>query len=157
MTNFAALGFIDPFDLIGSLPRRMGLFKAGVLSIRTDSTNALDLDTLNKWPELKRAIAHIKHPGGVEVEFGEIFLQLFPPDYACLWSPPETGAYWERFSRLVMSLRTNPLFVHHSGAETQHLPPGVVTWINQLTWTSAINMGETQAIVLVTDVAKKEA
>lgn len=164
--NFAPLAYLDPFELVASLPRRMGLFKDGMTPIRGPRAGADDPDDdtayrqlldVNKWPELKSAIAKIKRGDGRGgVEFGRIFLQLLPANAARPWSPPETGAYAERFNRLVVALRTNPGCVHHSGAEALHLAHGVVTWINQRTWTSAINVGETAAILLVVDTRRKD-
>lgn len=170
MPNIVGLAYLDTFELAASLPRRMGPFKDGALPIRGPRAGADDPDDdvayvahmtptqMNKWPELKSAIARIKRIGDQAggVEFGRIFLELMPAGIARPWEPPATG-YFERFNRLAVALRTNPGVVHYSGVESLHLAHGVVTWINQRAWRSAINIGETSAILLVVDTKVKEA
>ncbi len=170
--NFLTVGFIDPFELSASLPRRMGLFKDGVLMVRGPRAGADDPDDdvaykqlldVNKWPELKSMLAKIKRIGDSQggIEFGRIYLELLQPykppvDFCALWMPPGDG-YAERFNRLWMPLRTNPSVMHYSGIESAHLQHGVVTWINRRTPTSAINLGETVAVFLIVDtkIARK--
>ena len=167
MPNIVALAFIDPHELIASLPRRVGLFKNGLLPIRGPRAGADDPDDdaafrqlakIDGWPELKSAIAKLKRIGDQTggIEFGRIYLEILPPGAARPWEPPRSG-YYERFNRLTVALRTNPGVAHFSGTESAHLAHGVVTWINQRTWTSDINIGETQAVVLVVDSRRKEA
>lgn len=167
MANFLPLAFLDPHELAASLPRRMGLFKGGLLPIRGPRAGADDPDDdvayrqlldVGKWPELKSMLARIKRIGEQQggIEFGRIFMELLPASKTPEWRPPAAG-YFERFNRLVMPLRTNPAVVHYSGTESLHLAHGIVTWVNQRAWTSAINLGETNAVLLVVDTRRKEA
>ena len=164
--NFAPLAFVDPFELAASLPKRMGLFRDGVIAIRGPRAGADDPDDdvtyrqlldVGKWAELKSMLAKIKRvgEGAGGIEFGRIYLQLLPPGHPVEWQPPLSG-YFERFNRLCMALRTNPTTMHYSGTEHAHLAHGIVTWINMRTWTSAINLGETAAVFLVVDTRRRE-
>ncbi len=167
MANIVPLAYIDPHELIASLPRRAGLFKAGELWVRGPRAGADDPDDdatyrqltdVRKWPELQSLIARIKRVGDQTggVEFGRIYLEMIPPGTWPAGVPAASGDYWERYNRLIVALRTNPAVMHYSGIESAHLGHGLVTWINQRAWTCAFNIGETAAIMLVVDTRRKE-
>lgn len=165
--NFLPLSFLDPFELIASLPKRMGLFQAGeprMLPIRTSKATSDPGDAaayrtgdLAKWPEMKAILGQIERAGEQQggVEFGHIRMDLLTAGKCLPWELSDTP-YLARFNRLVMALRTNPGVMHYSGVEAMHLVPGWVVWVNQRTWRSTVNMGETSAIHLIIDTRRKE-
>lgn len=166
MNNFAPLAFLDPFDLIASLPRRMGLFQSGepkILPIRgprpgadPEDVEAYRTGDLGKWPEMKAIKSQIERVGEQRggIEFGRIRIELLPPDVRLPWERDESP-YAARFNRLAMALRTSPGVVHIAGTEAMHLPLGVVTWVNQRAWRSTVNLGEWSCIHLVVDTRSK--
>jgi hypothetical protein len=155
--NFLPLAFIDPFDLIASLPRRMGLFKEGRINIRWGLDPNFHQADLAKWPDLQSVLNQIERFGEQQggIEFGRIHIELLNPDTCLPWERDDSP-YAERFNRLVLALRTNPGVMHYSGTESLHLVPGVVTWANQRAWHSMVNLGETNAIHLIVDTRKRD-
>jgi hypothetical protein len=163
MNQFAPLAFLDPFDLISSLPRRMGLFKIGsddpedhrkMLFIRTQRgvDEYRNVGDLGKWPELKAIVSQIERVGEQQggVEFGRIFLELLPAGVCLPWQSEDTP-YFARFNRTIMRLRVNPGAALYYGVETLQPPPGLIVMVNQRTPHCQINIGETSAISLVID------
>jgi len=163
--NILALAFLDPHELAASLPKRMGLFKEGLLPIRGPRAGADDPDDdtayrqlfdTSKWVELRSYLGRIKRLGDATggIDFGKIGLEIIPPDTCLPWERNATP-YSVRFQRMIVSLRTNPGVVIHSGIEAVSPQIGWLTLINQRAWNSRANMGDSSSIQLVVDFAKK--
>jgi hypothetical protein len=139
----------------------MGLFQAGepnIIKVRWDAETGFRQGNLAKWPELQAVVNQIERLGEQQggIEFGRIHLELLPPDTHLPWERDDS-TYAARFNRLTMALRTSPGCMHFAGTESAHLVPGVVTWVNQRTWHSMVNLGETNAIHLIVDTRKRDA
>ena len=167
--NFTPLAFIDPFDMIASLPTRLGLFGKGEglrqITVRgprpggdPDDDLAFAYYKRAMWPEMKAMLERIKRLGeGVGgVEFGRITLDLLPAGVVLPWAEPDLGEYTVRFVRSHLALRTNPGVITYSGSESMHLPSGMLALVNQRVWTATANHGETAMIRLALDTRKKE-
>jgi hypothetical protein len=163
MTAFTPVAFLETFDLVASLPPRMGLFREAA-----DGSHMLPLrgrgkeDRLGwygayvKWPEMKNLLGHIKRIGDAqlgEVELGPVFLEMLGPGTALPWGPPTPGL----FLRAHLALRTNPAALMFAGLERAHLLPGQLTAVDRGVWSSSVNWGEYARIHLVCDFRKKEA
>lgn len=170
--NFTALAFVDTFDLVASLPSRMGAFGKGEglrqIVVRGPRTGAEPDDDLAfvvfkraYWPEMKTTIEHIRRLGTDHltggIEFGRIALELLPAGVRLPWVV-EDSEYNRRFVRSHLALRTNPGVITYSGAESMHLTAGMLVLINQRgVATATANHGETAMIRLVLDTRKKDA
>ncbi len=168
VSNFAAISWLDTFDLAASLRTRMGLFKMGdegifTALVRTTRANDRTLYgytktsgvASGKWPEMKIAIDRIKAIGdqGGGIEFGRIALEMLHPRGASGgWAAPDDSP----FDLGYLLLRGNPGLVWYSGAETWMPTIGVLTLVNRRVPNSAVNMGESPAIWLSADFRKQE-
>ncbi len=171
MANFAAVAFLDPFELAASLRTRWGRFHGDpgglrTMSIRGAPAGAADPDDdatfgfyrqagvrSGKWPEMAALLDRLERLGGQD--YGRIWLEMYPPGYRG-WRDPEPPAYAERFSRAVMALRWNPEAALFSGRESQVLVPGFLTLVNHRTICGAMNLGEWETVALVIDGRKGE-
>ena len=175
--NFATLVFYDTFEVVASLPPRMGLFRQDaaaegrrLLTLRMpragEDENAESVawgwnvqTSPKKWPQihnlLGRMLRDAKARVAGDVELGSIYLEMLDPGAALPWQTL-TGAYIERFSRFHMALRTNPAAMMFSGNETFSPALGWLTAVNARVRCSASNDGAWSRIHLVVDVRKKE-
>lgn len=170
--NFASIAFLDPFELIGSLRQRMGLFGPSAggglrsLPVRGPRANADDPDDdlgfvlykdAGKWVELKNTLGRIKRIGdqGGGIEFGRIALELLPPGVCLPWAF-EDSTYNARFNRAYLALRTNPGVTLFSGNESWSPIIGLLTVANRRVRHSAVNLGEHPAIWLAVDFRRKD-
>mgnify|MGYP001610861339 CR=1 FL=1 len=175
--NFAPLVFYDTFEVVASLPHRIGLFRQDadvegrrVLMLRApragedenaDSVafgwNAQHLP--KKWPQihnlLGRMLRDAKQRVDGDVELGRIYLEMLDPGAVLPWQTL-TGAYIERYTRTHLALRTNPATMMFSGNETYSPAQGWLTAINARVRCSASNDGAWPRIHLIADVRKKE-
>lgn len=170
--NFAAVTYLDPFELAASLRTRWGQFRRqedglSILPVRGAPPTADDPDDetgfgyfkqagvrSGRWPELKTMLDRLERLGEGQ-EFGRIWLELLPAGYRG-FEPTLDSGYSARFSRAYLALRWNPEAVLLSGRETQTLQPGWVTLVNHRTVFGRINLGEWNAVALVIDGRKKE-
>jgi hypothetical protein len=160
--NFLPLAFIDPFDLIASLPRRMGLFQPGepptTIKVRWDTETGFRQADLSKWPELQAIINQIDRLGEQRggIEFGRIRIELLKPGTCLAWERDDTP-YAERFNRSIMALRVNPGAALYYGTEVLQPQLGLIVIVNQRVRHCKINIGETSSIYLIVDFRKKDA
>ncbi len=171
MPNFAAVAFLDTLELAGSLRTRWGQFKVEapghrILRIRGHAKGSEEGDdrfggyeAAKKWPELgnlrsiiTRRAALILPPG---VEFGRIFFEMLDPGAMLDWNR-ETSPYFERWTRAILPLRTNPATLLIYGTETASPGPGWLTIVSPRLSHTAINLGEHAWVWLVVDFKKKE-
>lgn len=156
MANFVALAHLDVFDLVASLPKRMGGFndaKPRILSVVLPNGEGSTED----WVELRNLLARIESLGDKlgGVEFGGVFLEQLDPNICLSWRR-KSGDYYERHSRLYLPLRTNPAAMMYSGIESANPQVGCLTLTNVRVPHSAINLGDWPRISLVIDFRKKE-
>lgn len=164
MLNFRPLAPIDTWDLIPSLRDRLSLFRPGdrgerVIPIRFEGEKvAWTVSPAygkngGKWPELAATLNRIQRIGeqiAGKVERGRIFLEMLDPGAQMQWRT-ETGAYYDRYLRVHLPIRTNPAAVMYAGMEFCHLPAGQLTLVGVKGPTSASNMGDFPVITLVCD------
>jgi hypothetical protein len=167
--NFAPIAFVDTFDLTASLRTKMGLFKPygdGLLSIpiRGPRANADDPDDdlafgtyKHAWVEAKTTISRLKRIGDQlgGADFGRVALQMLKAGATLPWDM-ESGPYYDRFSRAVLPLRTNPGVMLYSGVESWAPVIGLLTVVNHRVVQSAINLGEHPAIWMSLDFCRKD-
>lgn len=159
--NFAFIAFFDTFDLVASLPERLGGFKGErarrVLTLcgpRTDDDPAfVDSAQFLRWPEAQNLVDRIRRLDE-GIEFGRIHLEMLLPGHGTPWTREE-GEYAERFSRAYLALRTNPGCRLICGGEMLELLPGNLTVINRRVLHSAVNWGDNPRINLVVDFKQK--
>lgn len=169
MQNFQFLRYLDTYDLMCSMRSRVGLFTGKEirrLTLRGPKKDAPDPDDAaayvrpreaTKWVELKVTLGQIEEIGEAiaqgPVEFGRIYLDWLDPGVKTGWRNME-GAYYRRFWRLHLPLRTNPGAMVYSGVEAVQMLPGQLTQVNVLAPHSAINLGNAPRVHLIVDVAK---
>ena len=160
MPNFLALAHLDVFDVVASLPRRMGGFndsKPRILSLRTPAEATVPVQ-IEDWVELTNLLTRIEGLGDKlgGIEYGGIFLEMLDPDTCLSWRR-KGGDYYERYSRLYLPLRTSPAAMMYSGTESASPQVGCLTLVNMRVPHSAINLGDWPRISLVIDFRKKES
>jgi hypothetical protein len=165
--SFTPIAFIDTFDLVASLPPRIGLFRhvesgerlLPIRGYRKDTDPAEELfawhQTYAKWPEIKNTIGQMRRlaaerigPPGIEL--GRVFLEMLDGGTALPWRRPEASAW----IRAHLPLRTNPAAFMFAGRESMHLLPGQLTVVAPA-WGCAVNWGEFSRIHLVVDFKRK--
>ena len=159
MPNFAAVAFLDTYDLVASLPGRIGEFKAGnprILTLRgavKDKEGEYGYTALaNRWPEVKNILGRIEMgtPQSGPLDLGRAYLEMLDPGSDTRWQ--SVGGI---FATLHLPLRTNPDAIMYSGRENQHLLPGMLTIVDTRLW-SAVNRGEWPRVHLVVDVKRTQ-
>jgi hypothetical protein len=172
VANFATIAFVDTFALIGSLERRMGLFKSEadnpghrILRLRGTAKGAEEADdrfgayaAAQKWPELGNLRASIERKAEVilppGIEFGRISMEMLDPGAMLDWHA-ELSPYFERWTRAILPLRTNPATLLICGTETASPTAGWFTIISPRLPSAAINLGEHGWVWLQIDFRKK--
>jgi hypothetical protein len=174
MTAFTPIAFLDTFDLVASLPARMGLFRdaadgSRMLALRTERPAPLGEDAgigrvanpfgwyaaYTKWPEMKNLLGRLKRIGDVqlgEIELGHVYLEMLDADTVTQWRRPEASPWVCAH----LPVRTNPAAFLYAGREMTHLLPGQLTVVDRGVWSSAVNWGEYARIHLVIEFRKKE-
>ena len=114
------------------------------------AANWVELGNLRS--EVARRAAAIMPPG---IEFGEIFLEMLDAGSAIPWET-ETEPYYERHTRAILPLRTNPGVLLIYGSEAASTGPGWLTAISPRLPHAAINMGDSAYVALVLDFRRKE-
>ena len=164
MTNLTLVGFLDAFDLAGSLRQHTNLFKPAeggeqILPIRWDDGEVWKRTKLwAKWVELRNVVSRIQRRGSEMIgplDLGRIFFEMVPAGVVLPWRA-ESGAYWENHLRLHMPLRTNPAAFLHFATEMHHLMLGTLHLVNVGAEHCAVNRGEWPRVHLVVDVRRKE-
>ena len=169
MANFTPIVFFDTLALASSLERQAAMFDHGtprLLSVvrpRRGTDEADEDFTWNpaaaKWVQLKNAIARLKRAGETifgQLDLGHVYLEMLDAGARTPWAEPLTGSYAERYTRLVLALRTNPATLIVAGAEAFSPAPGWLTAVNARVPQCAINLGEWPRVHLVVDFRKKE-
>ena len=170
LSNFAPLAWLDTFALAASLPRREGLFRAeperpGLrhLAIRGLRKDTLEEDedfvgykAATNWPELKNLLGRIQRLGdlGGGVELGRVFLMMLDAGAMQDWRR-EASPYFERWSRALVAVRSNPGVVMVIGAEAFQPGPGILNVVSVRLPHTMANFGETPAIMLAVDFRRK--
>ena len=163
MTNFRLVGFLDTFEIAGSLRQHMNLFKPveggeQVFPIRWDDGETWKRTKLwQKWVELRNAISRIQRQGSAMVgplDLGRVFFEMVPAGVTLPWRT-ESGAYWETHMRVHYPVRTNPAAMMYSGIEMSHLMIGTLTLTNVTVPWCAVNQGEWPRVHLVVDLRRK--
>ena len=173
MPSFAPLIHLDTLELAGSLRTRWGQFKAEpenpghrILRIRGHAKDSEELDDRfatytagAKWPEfgnlrseIARTASVIMPPG---IEFGRIMFEMLDPGAALDWGS-ELSAYFERWTRMILPLRTNPATLLVYGAETASPGQGWLTIVSPRLPHCAINMGAHPWVWLTMDFRRKD-
>ncbi len=164
---FQVVAWLDTFDLAASLPAKMGLFGkvAGLrtLPIRGYAKGTAEADEkfvtygpAGRWVELTSLRGKIKRLGEVlgGVEIGLSNLEMLDPGAALPWER-QGGAYYERWQRVRLAIRTNPgvalLAATADGTETFSPPPGALHVVPAQLLCSAVNLGQTPAVALIVD------
>ena len=170
MPNFATIAFLDTLELAGSLRTRWGQFKVEepghrILRVRGHAKGSEPSDdrfgaypVAQKWVELAtlrsqitRRAEQILPPG---VEFGLIFFEMLDPGAQLDWNR-ETDAYFGRWTRAILPLRTNPATLLIYGIETASPGAGFLTIVSPRLPHAAINMGENPWVWLTVDFRRK--
>lgn len=140
MTAYQPIAWLDPFDLIASLPRRMGLFKGenGQRSVKLPRF----ADKLAKWPEMHAMRERLSLLGEVE----QMTLLMLDPGAIVPWAASPAPQ-----ARLLMMLRTNPAFTMYAPGEVVSPAIGHVLLCNTALPMSAMNLGESPTIALLID------
>lgn len=139
MTAFTPLAWFDPFDLICSLQRRMGMFRNSVIWL-IDPDRRIDL---GKWPEAERMLENIRGLGGEQWEAEHAWVDLLEPQDA-------HPLVFCKHLRLYMPLRTNPHAPLQSPGCVDICPlPGALVAIHKpyVAW----NLGDSPRIALIID------
>lgn len=170
MPNFLPVAFFDTLELAGSLRARWGQFKPltpghRILRIRGHAKDSDPADDRfgrhaagKDWVELDNMLSEITDraealfPPGVDL--GLIFFEMIDPGAACAWRG-ETDAYFERWSRAMLAVRSNPGIVLLAGAETMTPAVGMLNIVNPRLPRAALNMGEWPAVWLTVDFRRK--
>ena len=168
--NFIPLLFVDHIDLAGSLRRHEGLYDQGtprILQVREprkgtgpDEGDFVWCQTVRekKWVQMTNFLGRLKREAEAilgPIDLGWVFLEMLDPG-AAIAMPAMTGSYFERHTRVVMALRTNPATLMVSGVETASPAPGWVTAVNERGPGYMANMGQHPRVHLVVDFKKKE-
>lgn len=169
--SFAAIAWVDVFELACSLRARAGLLaKPGewrIVNLRGPKAEADPEDdaafvrfkAATQWPELSNVLSQLQRLGvertGGPVEFGRQYLEMLAPGAVVPWERAE-GGYAERFSRVHLALRTNPAATTFIGGAAANMQPGVVNLIDRRVPYSAINLGTSWRCHLVVDFRQKE-
>lgn len=167
--NFLPIAFVDTFDLVASLPQRLGEFKGDggrrVLLLRGQRKGAkpeaddafVDAAVMRRWPELTNVLERIRligaQTGGIEL--GRIQMEMLFPGCALPWTK-DVGAYAQRYERAHLALRVNPGCMLFAGAESLGPLPGNLTVANRRVLNSAINVGESPRVHLVVDFRRMQ-
>ena len=131
------IAFLDPFDLIASLPKRMGLFGGADKWGRRIMVGG---DWV--WPEYTAMVDHIEGLSD-QATIDRCWYEMLDPDALIPWRKPKTNDPM----RFVMALRTNPAVMLFDPAACNPLI-GQLLMVNPGKPTSAMNLGETSAILL---------
>ncbi len=159
--TFAALAWVDVFDLAASLRLRVGHFpKTGdrrVLMLRGPKKDAEDPDDtatyvrfFAKWPEIKNLTDEVRRASGAPLEFGRIFLEMLMPGGIISWKRDDSE-YAQRFQRVHIALRTNPHAFVFIGGAVVNMQPGLINLVEPRLPMSALNLGTTWRCHLVCD------
>lgn len=172
MANFLPLFYLDTLELAGSLRQKWGGFKTTttghrMLRIRShakDSDPAEDRfgvhAGMRDWVELNNLIDDIVRraeailPPGIDR--GLTFMEMIDPGAAIGWAG-EGGAYFERWSRAMIAVRTNPGVLLVCGVETLAPAVGMLNVVNPRAPRAALNSGEWPFVALVLDFRRKAA
>lgn len=160
------LGWLDPFEVAGSLRTRAGLFGAAdeygrrTLSIRLPRKDGDGFGFAKaagvgsgKWPEMAILMDEMKRMGN-----GAVYLGIV----TALWLDAGAVPAWEGlvvsdFSLAVMPLRVNPASIVYGGPVAAHLPAGSVSLVERrLPWCIA-NHGQTPTVHLMIDFRMSDA
>ncbi len=170
MANFIPVAFLDMLELAGSLRTRWGQFKTltpghRVLRIRghaKDSDPAEDrfgrYPAGKDWVELSNFEGEITgraealFPPGIDL--GLIFFEMLDPGAAVAWRG-ETEPYFERWSRAMIAVRSNPGVVLLAGNETMTPAGGMLNIASPRLPRAALNMGEWPAVWLSVDFRRR--
>lgn len=160
--HFTPLSFVDTWELLPSLHRRIGMFpRTGnhrVWHIRRPKSEGSETyvaaSESRKWPELKAFLARLQRLGGATpIEFGSIAFELLMPDSIVPWQQSPMS----EFGEAQLALRTNPQAMVYAGNESAHLLPGALTVINRAVMRSAVNFGAWPRIHLIVEFRVKQA
>lgn len=170
MANFLPIAFFDTLELAGSLRVRWGDFRNmgtghRVLRVRghaKDSDPAEDrfgrYPGTKGWVELDNLLGEIGEravalmPPGVDE--GLVFLEMLDPGAAVAWRG-ETEPYFERWSRAMIAIRSNPGVVLLAGHETMTPAVGMLNVVSPRLPRAALNMGEWPCVWLTIDFRKR--
>jgi Aspartyl/Asparaginyl beta-hydroxylase len=155
---FTTLDFVDTWEFLPSLHKRIGMFPAGIISTvyvrrqRSQDGGFVSSPDTRKWPELKALLSKLHLLGGATpVEFGSIAFELLMPDSTVPWCDvPDTG-----YAEAQLALRTNPQAIVYAGNEAAHLLPGAVTLISRAPKRAAVNFGAWPRIHLIVEFRLK--
>lgn len=142
MTAFTPLAWFDPFDLICSLQKRMGIFRDGVIwLIHPEKT--IDL---GKWPEAQRMLEKIEALAAGQYEAERARMDMLEPGL--------NDQYEVKHFHLYMPLRTSPAAPLQSPGSPDVCPlPGALVAIHKpyVAW----NLGDSPRIALIIDAKPK--
>jgi hypothetical protein len=157
-------------ELVGSLRTRGGLFKTEapghrILRIRGHAKGSTEADdrfgiyeAAKKWVELRNLRSEIVRraeailPPGVEE--GLVFFEMLDPGATLDWHT-ETSPHFDRWTRAIMPVRTNPMTLFVCGTETASPGPGWLTIVSPKLPHCAINQGPHPLVWLTMDFRKK--
>ncbi len=172
MSAFVPLLHLDTLELAGSLRTRWGQFKQEVMGYRVLRIRGIAKGTeesddkfgaypaAQKWVELGNLRSEIARraeamlPPGIE--FGLIFFEMLDPGATKNWSR-EAAPYFDRWTRAILPIRTNPATLLIYGTETLSPGQGWLTLVSPKLPHAAINMGDNPLVMLALDFRKKEA
>ena len=165
--HFVAAAHLDPFDLIGSLRTRLGLFKTEhgsastlicpVRQMRGEKWVRPPHAASGKWPELTNCLQRISRMGEAMggIEFGRIDLEMLPAGGCMDWRL-DRGEETLKHEHAIMLLRTSPAVAFFAGSEVAAPGIGFLTTISRRLPRSAINLGDSAAIWLALDFKRKD-
>lgn len=170
MPAFVPVFYLDTLELAGSLRTRWGQFKTvapghRVLRIRGHAKGSEEADdrfagyvAAQKWVEFSNLRGEITRraeallPPGIEL--GVVQIEMLEPGTTLDWNR-ETSAYFERWSRAILPVRTNPATLFVCGTEIASPGPGWLTIVSPRLPHTAINMGEHGLVWVSLDFRKK--
>ncbi len=173
MANFIPVAFFDTLELAGSLRTRWGQFKQGEYDAKNRGHRGLRVRGHAKHSEEDRFVGYAATKGWVElgnlrseiakraeailppgVEYGRIFFEMLDPGTTCDWDR-ELLPYFDRWTRAILPIRTNPATLMVYGTETASPVVGWLTVVNPRLPHCAINMGAHPWVWLVMDFRRK--
>lgn len=135
------IAFLDPYELIASLPRRIGAFgeadKWGRRICRED------------WPEVENMLDRCARLSD-RVEIVNHHLEMLDPGSVVQWHRRK-----RQETQFILALRSNPgVFLYDNLACNPLI--GQLMMVNQGAWLSAMNLGETAFVSLVIEAKGRE-